>query len=613
MKYRPWFAAFIILHICVLAVSVHAANKDNSDPRNIATGLTIPDEGYCDQPYTVVTDDGAWLCVMTTGPGHEGQGGQHIVAVRSMDKGHTWSAPVAIEPGDGPEASYSVLLKAPGGRVYVFYNYNGDRLKEYNTGSRIRKRVDSLGWFVFKYSDDHGRTWSRDRNRIPIRTMDIDRANPYKGELQLFWNVGEAFIWQGAVYVPVTKTGWERPDGLDRREGVLLKSENLLTVDEPAQANWKTLPDGDYGIGTPPGGGIVAGEHSYTTLDDGTIYCVYRTVDGHPGTASSSDGGHTWTTPAYLTYTNGRRVKHPRAANFVWKCANGKYLYWFHNNGTNHYNNGMNAGSRNIAWMCGGVENNGAIAWSQPEIIFYDDSQIKGASYPDLIEENGRYYITATQKTIARLNEIEPLLIEGLWNQSTNRQMARSGLTLDLSGDDCRAGARARMPNLLPFSGEINKRDMPLEGRGSFTTDFRIRFDDLEPGQIIVDTRDTAGKGFAVTVSDNRTLRFTMCDGWQATYWDCDPGVIGEDRDHHVTIIIDGGPKTISYVIDGVLCDGGSERLFGFGRFNTTFKNINGTSEIRLAPQLHGSLKAFRLYTRYLRTSEAIANFQSGQ
>ena len=38
--------------------------------------------------------------------------------------------------------------------------------------------------------------------------------------------------------------------------------------------------------------------------------------------------------PAYAVYTpGGRRIKHPRAANFVRKFSNGKFLYWFHNHG----------------------------------------------------------------------------------------------------------------------------------------------------------------------------------------------------------------------------------------------------------------------------------------
>src|SRR5690349_18392385 len=83
------------------------------DPRNIRTGLTIPDEGYSDQPYIVKTNDGAWLCVITTGPGAEGAGGQHVVTRRSTDMGKTWSPAVDVEPSNGPEASYAVLLKVP--------------------------------------------------------------------------------------------------------------------------------------------------------------------------------------------------------------------------------------------------------------------------------------------------------------------------------------------------------------------------------------------------------------------------------------------------------------------------------------------------------------------
>ena len=46
-----------------LAVSSQAAEV-TADWRNIRTGLVIPDEGYCDMPYIVKTDDGAWLCVI---------------------------------------------------------------------------------------------------------------------------------------------------------------------------------------------------------------------------------------------------------------------------------------------------------------------------------------------------------------------------------------------------------------------------------------------------------------------------------------------------------------------------------------------------------------------
>src|SRR6478736_4050164 len=85
------------------------------DLRNIKTGFPIPKEGYCDQPYVVITNDGKWLCVMTTGSGVEGQPGQHVVATISEDKGKSWSPLIDIEPATGPEASWVTPLKVPGG------------------------------------------------------------------------------------------------------------------------------------------------------------------------------------------------------------------------------------------------------------------------------------------------------------------------------------------------------------------------------------------------------------------------------------------------------------------------------------------------------------------
>ena len=59
------------------------------DLRDIENGWKIPSEGYCDQPYIVKTDDYAWLCTMTTGKGVEGEGGQHIISMRSIGCGKT--------------------------------------------------------------------------------------------------------------------------------------------------------------------------------------------------------------------------------------------------------------------------------------------------------------------------------------------------------------------------------------------------------------------------------------------------------------------------------------------------------------------------------------------
>jgi hypothetical protein len=130
-----WQAALFLLILTGGALSGFAASPAAPaapvpDPRHLSNGWNIPSEGYSDQPYIVKTGDGAWLCVMTTGTGAEGDQGQHVISVRSTDQGRTWEQPVDIEPADGPEASYAVLLKAPFGRIYAFYNHNTDNVRE---------------------------------------------------------------------------------------------------------------------------------------------------------------------------------------------------------------------------------------------------------------------------------------------------------------------------------------------------------------------------------------------------------------------------------------------------------------------------------------------------
>ena len=228
-----------------------------------------------------------------------------------------------------------MLLKVPYGRIYAFYNHNTDNVREVKReDGGAFQRVDSLGHYVFKYSDDHGRTWSAQRYDVPIREFDCDRNNVYGGKLRFFWNVGRPLILGDAALMVLHKVGAMGQGFFAQSEGAFLRSENILTERDPAKITFETLPDGDIGLRTPPGGGRVAEEQSIVTLSDGSLYCVYRTVDGQPCDAYSRDGGHTWTPPAYKTYTpGGRRVKHPRAANFVWNCSNGKFLYWFHNHG----------------------------------------------------------------------------------------------------------------------------------------------------------------------------------------------------------------------------------------------------------------------------------------
>jgi len=590
--------------------------------RNIASGWTIPDEDYADQPYIVKADDGAWVCVITTADGHEGATSQHVVATRSTDFGRTWSPLISIEPSGPPESSYATLLKTPSGRLYAFYNYNKDNLRAVKrTDGVMEKRVDTLGYFVFKFSDDHGKTWSKDRYEIPVRETAVDRANIFGGKVRFFWHVGRPLLHQGAAYVTLHKVGNFGPTFMTKSEGNFLRSDNLLTERDPTKIRWETLPDGDVGLRSPLG--EIAEEHSIVALSDGSLFTVYRTETDHPAQAYSRDHGHTWTKPEFMTYGPGlRKVKHTRAANFVWNAGNGRYLYWFHNHGGFTF-----ANQRNPAWLAAGHEVDTpagkAIAWSEPEILLYDDDWTVRMSYPDFVADAGRYFITETQKTIARVHEVPAAFLEMLWNQHTANTVTQQGLVVD-GGPAVERNARPLKLPRLPDLGSTKER----EG-GGFTIEFSVKLNSSEGGQTLIDARDENGNGFAVVTTDRGTVQLSLRGalgpsstssfssdvrdfGLGEISWDCDPGLLKVGAWQHFGIVVDGGPKTISFVVDGKLNDGGDRRQFGWARFPPELRTIAATDRVTLAPRLRGELRQVRIYDRALRTSEMIGNWRAG-
>ncbi|MEI7920281.1 MAG: LamG-like jellyroll fold domain-containing protein [Planctomycetota bacterium] len=613
MKY-----AFVLSSLCLY---LQMAAAQVPDPRHMANGRIIPSEGYADQPYIVKADDGSWVCVITTGNGIEGAPGQHVVSIRTPDKGRSWEKPVDLEPANGPEASYAVLLKVPSGRIYAFYNHNTDRVTEVKREDKgAYKRVDSLGHYVFKYSDDHGKTWSSQRYDVPVREFQSDRNNVYGGRLRFFWNVGRPLIVGSNAILTLHKVGAMGNGFFAQSEGALLRSKNILTEQDPKRITFETLPDGDTGLRTPPNGGRVAEEQSVVALSDGSLYCIYRTIDGWPASAYSRNGGQNWTTPAYATYSpNGKRIKHPRAANFLWRCPNGMFLYWFHNHGGRFVGELGAAGKggrsayddRNPAWLMAGREVNTPqgmqIEWSQPEILIYDDDPYLRMSYPDLVEEAGKFYITETQKTIGRVHEIPAQILDGLFNQFKTRDLATSNLALNVKR---KLSPQVKMP-LLPQFNQPNPKAEDrriIDLRAGFSLDLWLEFDKGRAAQPVLDTRDSAGKGILVDYTDQGTIRIKLNDGRQEASWESDRNLLALAKPHHVVITVDGGPKIISFVVNGALCDGGDDRQFGWGRFASTLRTPNGSEMATLGQ----SVQSLRIYTRALRTSEAVGNFRAG-
>jgi CSLREA domain-containing protein len=560
-----------------------------ADTRYVATGHNIPGENYIDQPFVVILNDGTWLCVLTTGRGEEGAIGQHIVATRSSDQGITWSPLVDIEPANGSiVSSWAMPYLTQYGRIYVFYAFNGDDITSLPSGTRIRS--DMLGWYCFKFSDDGGGTWS-DRYRIPINTTACDLNNDWSGSVQLMWGVGKPISNNDAMYFAFTKLGKYM---LSNGEGWFIKCDNINTETNPLMLNWVNLPEGNYGVRNADYGSTQE-EHQIVSLLDGTLYTQCRTELGYLAGSYSIDNGSSWMPMELVPYlpTGNQKIKNPRANPRIWKASNGKYIMWYQNH------SGTDFISRNPAWIAGGIEENGRIKWSQPEILLYDTivvDNLNRYSYPDFIEDGGNYWVTETNKYSARVHKINLELLSGLWNQFNTVSKISDGLILEV---------------LSPVNGSIENFGIePNVSNGGFSVEIGLNIANLSSGEIILDQRDSGGNGFFIYVTSNATIGINISDGINTATWECDHNLISVNKDHHIVFIVDGGPNIISVIVDGILCDGGEARQYGWGRFSQKMSSFGGSSTITIGPSFNGAIKFFRIYDRYLRTTEAISNYR---
>jgi hypothetical protein len=334
------------------------------------------------------------------------------------------------------------------------------------------------------------------------------------------------------------------------------------------------------------------------------FYCVYRTTRGFPCHAYTYDGCRTWTRPELMTYTpGGRPMRTPRACPMVWRTLSGKYLFWYHHNGGKGYtdNKNLTGSARNPVWISGGIERDGKIHWSQPEILLFDPNIKHGMSYPDLIEQDGQFWVTETQKTIARVHPVDRSLLEGLWNQGRVKSVAREGLLVEAGPEQI-------------GEGQVNL-PVPLELRktGGMAIDLWVKPGRWTPGQAIIDARAPDRRGFALVAAKGGALRFEVSDGSAKASWDTDPGLLTPGQWHHAVAIADTGAGVLSFVVDGLLCDGGTARECGWTRMPVDVSDVGGAGVVRIPPALRSELGRLRIYSRYLRTSEAVANYHAGR
>ena len=159
-----------------------------------------------------------------------------------------------------------------------------------------------------------------------------------------------------------------------------------------------------------------------------------------------------------MTYGPGARVfKHNRACPMLWKTGARESTC---SGSTTMARRDFKG--RNPVWITGGIEKDGTIHWSEPEILLYDENpKAQGMSYPDLIEQDGKFWVTETQKTIARVHPIDPHALGRDVEPGENKQVAKTGLMLSLrrqvdageTGGHAEAAAAGRTGGFRSISG----------------------------------------------------------------------------------------------------------------------------------------------------------------
>ena len=558
----------------------------NHDWRYLPNGTLIHSNGYVDQPYILILNDSTWFCAYTTSNQHEGAKGQHVACRTSINKGRTWSEAVKIEEPSQESASWGVPYLTQFGRIYVFYDYNGDKIHQ--LGSRKNIREDMLGWYCFRYSDDQGKTWS-DRYRLPMRKTPIDQMNQWKGDVQIFWGIDKPKRMGNGLLFAFSKIGEYM---LEYSEGWLYHCDNIEIEKNPDKLNWKLLPEGDTGIRAVDWGDIQE-EQNTVHINDSLIACMYRTTQGHPLMAYSHDQGRSWTTPKPARDYNGRPLKNPRANPKIWKCQNGYYLLWYHHNGTRSFNN------RNPSWIAGGIEKEGEIIWTQPEIFLHHDGPGRGPSYPDLVEQEGRYWITETQKVEARTHEIPAAFLNRLWRQFDIAEVTKEKPAIDISGEKLEQTDSLSLP-------EIN----PGNAVNGFTLTVRLKSNlDMAKGKIIVDTRDQNGKGFWLQAAEDYTVLFSLSDGIHTSQLRADPGILQtrSRTEQEFTLTVDHSSRIMQFIVDGVVCDGG-DSPFGWAKYDEKMVDF-GTQWLRI-DKTRKTLTEIKFYQRALMNTEVIGEYR---
>lgn len=370
----------IFLMAAVGSVIVHRARL----PASWDDATTIITASYVDTPYLVAMP-GVLAAVVTQNlTAGEGNAGQHVAILRSMDNGVTWGNAIEIEPVANPSSSWGLpYYDAANNRLYVFYTYNTTDVASINGAAR----VDSVGVLAYRTSTDKGLTWSA-RTELAIPTTAIDTNNVTNGAHKLFWMFDVPKFRNGFLYMGLSK--------IHSMSFTITQSFFARVAIPPVSI--VLLPSGPNGVTALStfGATTICEEPTGLLHSDGLITMISRTDKGRLVEAWSTDGGASFSVDWAMQTDGSTYILNPRGPASVWELPDGRFFLW-------HYDNTgpLFTSPRNPVWYRFGSRSGNRVRWGAQQRMLISALNTKaprGMSYASMVVVGDEMLVAASDK-----------------------------------------------------------------------------------------------------------------------------------------------------------------------------------------------------------------------
>jgi predicted neuraminidase len=299
---------------------------------------------FSEAPRIIVAANGDWIVGFPAGMGHQFAGARKLndlYLVRSTDRGRTWTPP-RLAWGVLPYNQHAFNPLRPRGsdRIYTF---------QQESTLEITQRSPHSGPLAYRYSDDHGHSWSAPQ---PIRpTNDPD----YWGVCHMQMAETSAGTWLLGTYT-VEVQEWADQHRTRRDIQYVLRS-----VDQGR--TWTLVP------GPRPGGWKTPGtermlEGLILPLPGARAVMFTRSTTGRIWEMRSADDGLSWSAPTPTT------LVHPDAPPMIYALPDGRLAAFIHNRPASdpHWNRGYD--DRRALWFSQSKDE--GRTWDEPRLLTAD-------------------------------------------------------------------------------------------------------------------------------------------------------------------------------------------------------------------------------------------------